>query len=211
MRYPGGGSRSKDRRRAEKQTISYVYRHSCRKNAEQTYPSSSEEDAEPAQPSGRGRPIIVVPDSPVKNRKAANIGGYSSDSHVMFNRPQVESPRRLRSGKLAHLESDVEAVKTVHPRMGLSWMDKLLQPRVRRPKLTQDQQEKLDYAKAEKRYHGGLRRMNTFGDLERRERLGMSVRQLLERDARENAFRTQERIEASRAKAAKRKSSKRKR
>ena len=207
MRYPGGGSRSKDRRRVEKQTISYVYRHSCRKNAEQTLTSSSDEDAEPAQPSGRGR-RVVIPASPVKNRKAANISGYCSDSHQLFNRPQGESPRRLRSGKLVLLESDVEAVKTVHPRMGLAWMDKLIQPRVRRPKLTQEQQEKLDYAKAEKRYHGGLHRMNTFGDLERRERLRMSVGQLLERDARENAFRTQERIEASRAEAAKSKSAK---
>ena len=92
--------------------------------------------------------------------------------------------------------------------MWLDDMDKRIQPRVRRPKLAQEQQEKLDYAKAEKRYHGGIDRMNTCGDLERRERLRMSVGQLLERDARENAFRTQERIEASRAEAAKSKSAK---
>mgnify|MGYP000718521017 CR=1 FL=1 len=109
-------------------------------------------------------------------------------------------------------ETDVDEVVVKNPRAGMAWMDALLiSPKRKRPVLSDEQQARWEYARAEKRLKGGLHRTGVFGDLERTIRLNMTVPELLERERQQQAESAQDRIAASRAEAAKGSKKKRKR
>ncbi len=207
---PGPSSRRSPKKLNAQSRLSHHYNQHCKLH-NRTPGRSSSEEGEPAQPSGKiGRDrIIVVPDSPIKNRMAANIAGYESDRNLSLS---TQPAPRLRSGKVIYAESDVDAVVAGHPRMESTWMDKLLMPPKR--KLTEEERKQVEWDKAEKRLKGGLHRGGNYGNLERMTRLNLSVNELLERERLQNAVSTAERIEASRkesqknTKKSKRKSSK---
>ncbi len=147
---------------------------------------------------------MPVRPSPVKRRNLITIVAYESDSRLLTARPVTASGRRLRSGNLLNVETDVEVVATVNPRAGLAWMDALIMsPKRKRPVLTDEQLERWAFARAEKRFKGGLHRSGVFGDLERTTRLHLTVPELLERERQQQADSAQSRIAASRAEAAK--------